>query len=197
VSGICRELRDRYRAFRARNLGAVRLLALFLDAIYLPVRPEGPKEGVLVAWGFTTDGDRVLLDVCLGQRERTEDWTELGRGLTRRGLRVVELLLRGSSASPPAWKTGGVVNGVAMVAPGVAVDGDAHPARTSARATTPRPRPSAGAVLGHVDAQPLPRLKDLEVYAADEPPAGGGRPQWSAAAGVSRTRAIGRAVSFW
>jgi transposase-like protein len=58
-----------------------------LDAIYLPVRPEGPKEGVLVAWGFTTDGDRVLLDVCLGARERTEDWLDLGQGLTRRGLR--------------------------------------------------------------------------------------------------------------
>ncbi len=87
VSTVCRELRDRYRAFRARSLGEVRLLALFLDAIYLPVRPEGPKEGVLVAWGFTTDGDRVLLDVCLGARERTEDWLDLGRGLLRRGLR--------------------------------------------------------------------------------------------------------------
>jgi len=87
VSGICRELRDRYRAFRARSLGEVRLLALFLDAIYLPVRPEGPKEGVLVAWGFTTEGARVLLDVCLGRRERTEDWLDLGRGLMARGLR--------------------------------------------------------------------------------------------------------------
>lgn len=87
VSTICRELRDRYRAFRARSLADVRILALFTDAIYLPVRPEGPKEGVLVAWGFTTDGDRVLLDVCLGQRERTEDWLDLGRGLIRRGLR--------------------------------------------------------------------------------------------------------------
>lgn len=87
VSGICRELRDRYRAFRARSLGDVRLLALFMDAIYLPVRPEGPKEGVLVAWGFTTDGERVLLDVCLGQRERVEDWLDLGQGLVRRGLR--------------------------------------------------------------------------------------------------------------
>jgi len=87
VSGICRELHDRYRAFRARSLGEVRLLALFLDAIYLPVRPEGPREGVLVAWGFTTDGARVLLDVCLGQRERTEDWLDLGRGLAARGLR--------------------------------------------------------------------------------------------------------------
>ena len=87
VSTVCRELRDRYRAFRARSLGEIRLLSLMLDAIYLPVRPDGPKEGVLVAWGFTTDGDRVLLDVCLGQRERTEDWLDLGRGLTARGLR--------------------------------------------------------------------------------------------------------------
>jgi putative transposase len=87
VSTVCRELRDRYRAFRARSLAEARLLALFMDAIYLPVRPDGPKEGVLVAWGFTTDGARVLLDVCLGQRERTEDWLDLGRGLLRRGLR--------------------------------------------------------------------------------------------------------------
>jgi transposase-like protein len=87
VSTICRELRDRYRAFRARGLVEVRLLALFCDAIYLPVRPEGPREGVLVAWGYTTEGDRILLDVCLGQRERHEDWLDLGRGLTRRGLR--------------------------------------------------------------------------------------------------------------
>jgi putative transposase len=87
VSTICRELRDRYRAFRAKALAEVRLLALFLDAIYLPVRPDGPKEGVLVAWGFTTEGDRVLLDVALGQRERADDWLDLGRGLVRRGLR--------------------------------------------------------------------------------------------------------------
>ncbi len=87
VSGVCRELRDRYRAFRARSLADIRLLSLMLDAIYLPTRPDGPKEGVLVAWGFTTDGDRVLLDVSLGQRERVEDWLDLGRGLLRRGLR--------------------------------------------------------------------------------------------------------------
>lgn len=61
---------------------------LFLDAIYLPTRPSGAKEGVLVAWGYTKAGDRILLDVCLGLRERYEDWLEMGRGLTRRGLRA-------------------------------------------------------------------------------------------------------------
>jgi hypothetical protein len=33
------------------------------------VRSGGPKEGVLVAWGFTEEGERVLLSVTLGMRE--------------------------------------------------------------------------------------------------------------------------------
>ena len=98
VSTICRELRDRYRAFRAKSLADVRLLALMLDAIYLPVRPDGPKEGVLVAWGFTVDGERVLLDVSLGQRERVEDWLDLGRGLISRGLRSPLLVVADGAA---------------------------------------------------------------------------------------------------
>jgi len=88
ASRICQELRARYAAFRARSLAKVDLLVLFLDAIYLPTRPSGAKEGVLVAWGYTQSGERVLLDVCLGQRERYEDWLEMGRGLVRRGLRA-------------------------------------------------------------------------------------------------------------
>lgn len=88
ASRICQELRARYAAYRARSLAQIDLLVLFLDAIYLPTRPSGAKEGVLVAWGYTRFGERVLLDVCLGQRERHEDWLELGRGLVRRGLRA-------------------------------------------------------------------------------------------------------------
>ena len=86
VSDLCRDLRQRYRAFQARDLSAQAVLVLFLDAIYLPTRPRGAKEGVLVAWGYTTDGHRLLLSVRLGQREHYEDWLDLGRDLTRRGL---------------------------------------------------------------------------------------------------------------
>ena len=88
VSEICRGLRDRYQAFCAKSLAEVDLLVLFLDAIYLPTRPSGAKEGVLVVWGYTTDGERVLLAVRLGQRESHADWIDLGRDLTRRGLRA-------------------------------------------------------------------------------------------------------------
>src|SRR5438067_3729385 len=93
VSRICRELRDRYTAFCNKSLADLNLMALFLDAIYLPTRPSGQKEGVLVAWGYTTEGKRVLVAVRLGQRESHEDWLDLGRDLTRRGLRAPWLVV--------------------------------------------------------------------------------------------------------
>jgi putative transposase len=86
ASRICTELRDRFEQFKRRDLYEVGLAALFLDAVFLSVRPNGPKEGVLVAWGFTEDGERVLLSVMLGMRESHEDWLELGRDLIARGL---------------------------------------------------------------------------------------------------------------
>jgi putative transposase len=60
--------------------------ALLLDAVVLSVRPDGPKDGVLVAWGFAEEGERALLAVMLGMRESREDWLALGRDLIARGL---------------------------------------------------------------------------------------------------------------
>jgi len=86
ASRICEELRERYEAFKRRDLYDTHLVALFLDATFIAVRPDGPKEGVLVAWGFTEQGERVLLSVALGMRESYEDWQALGRDLIARGL---------------------------------------------------------------------------------------------------------------
>jgi putative transposase len=93
ASRICEELRERYAAFISRSLYDVRLVALFLDATFIAVRPDGPKEGVLVAWGFTEDGERVLLAVMLGVRESYEDWLALGRDLIARGLGAPMLIV--------------------------------------------------------------------------------------------------------
>ena len=48
---------------------------------------------MLVAWGYTSAGKRVLLAVRLGQRVSHEDWLELGRDLTRRGLQTPWLVV--------------------------------------------------------------------------------------------------------
>ena len=93
VATICAEVRERFEAFCRRSLYDVHLVVLFLDAIYLPVRPSGPKEGVLCAWGITKNGARALVSVRLGMRESKEDWLELGRDLTSRGLAAPRLVV--------------------------------------------------------------------------------------------------------
>src|SRR3984893_9077859 len=86
VATICAELHERFEAFCRRSLYDVNLVVLFLDAIYLPVRPSGPKEGVMCGWGIDENGHRALVSVRLGAREAKEDWVELGRDLISRGL---------------------------------------------------------------------------------------------------------------
>ena len=93
ASRICSELTERFEQFKRRDLYEVRLAALFLDAVFLSVRPDGPKEGVLVAWGFTEEGERVLLSVMLGMRESHEDWLAFGRDLIARGLGAPMLIV--------------------------------------------------------------------------------------------------------
>jgi putative transposase len=51
ASRMCEELKERFERFRRRDLYEIRLIALFLDATFIAVRPNGPKEGMQVAWG--------------------------------------------------------------------------------------------------------------------------------------------------
>src|SRR6516225_4998780 len=91
VARVCAELGERFEAFKRRSLYDGNLVVLFLDAIHLPVRPSGPKEGVICAWGIDENGRRALVSVRLGMRESKEDWLELGRDLTTRGLAAPRL----------------------------------------------------------------------------------------------------------
>ena len=102
VATICAGLRERFEAFCRRSLYDVHLVVLFLDAIYLPVRPSGPKEGVICAWGITETGARELVSVRLGMRETKEDWLELGRDLTSRGLPAPRLVVADGAAGLPS-----------------------------------------------------------------------------------------------
>ena len=103
VSRICEQTRERYRAWCGRRLDEHDLVYCFLDAIYLKLRPDDtPAEGVLVAWGVTLEGRKVLLGLQLGSRESYEDWLDFGRDLLARGMRAPALLV--ADGAPGLWK---------------------------------------------------------------------------------------------
>lgn len=82
VARICQDTRERYKAWCERDLSAHDVVYCYLDAIYLKLRPdEEPAEGVLVAWGLTLEGQKVLLGLQLGSRESYESWLDFGRDL--------------------------------------------------------------------------------------------------------------------
>jgi putative transposase len=103
VSRICEDTRERYRQWCRRRLEAHDIVYLFLDAIYLKLRPEdAPSEGVLVCWCVTLEGCKILLGLALGSRESYESWLSFGRDLIDRGLRCPALVI--ADGAPGIWK---------------------------------------------------------------------------------------------
>jgi putative transposase len=103
VSRICEDTRERYRRWSKRRLDGHDLVYLFLDGLYLKLHPDDePAEGVLVAWGVTLEGRKVLLGLGLGSRESYEAWLSFGRDLTDRGLNAPALVV--ADGAPGLWK---------------------------------------------------------------------------------------------
>ena len=103
VARVCKDTAHRYAVWCERDLSAHDLVYLYLDAIYLKLRPtDEPAEGVLVAWGITLEGQKVLLGLQLGSRESEDAWLDFGRDLIRRGLRSPALII--ADGAPGIWK---------------------------------------------------------------------------------------------
>ena len=87
VSRITRCLQKDFDIWRKRDLSGLKVLYLFLDAIYLPLR-QGvkEKEGVLCAYGILENGKKVLLHLALGSRESYDSWLSFLHDMTARGL---------------------------------------------------------------------------------------------------------------
>ena len=103
VSRICEDTRERYRQWCRRRLEEHDIVYLFLDAIYLKLHPDDtPAEGVLVCWGVSLEGRKILLGLALGSRESYESWLEFGRDMMARGLRSPALVI--ADGAPGIWK---------------------------------------------------------------------------------------------
>ena len=57
---------------------------------------------MLVAWGVTVEGQKVLVGLALGSRESYESWLDFGRDLVDRGLRAPALVV--ADGAPGLWK---------------------------------------------------------------------------------------------
>ena len=68
---------------------------LWLDATYIKVRQAGRivSVAVIIAVAVNTQGRREVLGLAIGPSEAETFWSDFLRGLTRRGLRGVKLVI--------------------------------------------------------------------------------------------------------
>jgi len=94
VSRLCEEIDEKVQAFLARPIEGD-WPYLWIDATYVKVRQAGRvvSVAVTVAVGANSDGRREVLGLGVGPSEAETFWTEFLRGLARRGLRGVKLVI--------------------------------------------------------------------------------------------------------
>jgi len=94
VSRLCEEIDEKVQAFLTRPIEGD-WPYLWIDATYVKVRQAGRivSVAVIVAVGANTDGRREVLGQDVGPSEAETFWTEFLRGLARRGLRGVKLVV--------------------------------------------------------------------------------------------------------
>jgi putative transposase len=94
VSGLCSEIDARVQAFLTRPIEGD-WPYVWLDATYVKVRRNHHivSVAVIVAVGVNTDGRREVLGMTIGHSEAEPFWVDFLRGLTRRGLRGVKLVV--------------------------------------------------------------------------------------------------------
>ena len=94
VSRLCEEIDVRVKAFLDRPIEGD-WPYLWIDATYVKVRQNGRivSAAVIVAVGANADGRREVLGMAVGPSEAETFWTDFLRGLARRGLRGVKLVI--------------------------------------------------------------------------------------------------------
>ena len=94
VSRLCEEIDVRVKAFLDRPIEGD-WAYLWIDATYLKVRQNGRivSVAITIAVGVNDDGRREVLGMAIGHSEAEVFWIDFLRGLARRGLRGVKLVI--------------------------------------------------------------------------------------------------------
>ena len=94
VSRLCEEIDGKVKAFLDRPIEGD-WPYLWIDATYIKVRQNGRivSAAAILAVGANADGRREVLGMEVGPSEAETFWTDFLRGLARRGLRGVKLVI--------------------------------------------------------------------------------------------------------
>jgi transposase-like protein len=94
VSRLCAEIDERVKAFLERPI-AGEWPYLWIDATYVKMREGGTvvSVAVIIAVAANIDGRREVLGMAVGPSEAEPFWTAFLRGLVRRGLKGVKLVV--------------------------------------------------------------------------------------------------------
>src|SRR5436190_4326284 len=94
VSKLCKDIDERVNAFLDRPLDG-EWPYLWLDATYLKVRDGGRIVSVaaIIAVAVNTEGRREIVGLGIGPSEAEPFWSGFIKGLTKRGLRGVKLVI--------------------------------------------------------------------------------------------------------
>ena len=97
VSRLVEEIDEKVHAFLNRPIEGD-WPYLWIDATYIKARDNGRvvSKAVIIAVGANTDGRREVLGMAVGPSEAETFWTDFLRGLARRGLRGVKLVISDS-----------------------------------------------------------------------------------------------------
>ena len=95
VSRICKQIDDAVGQFRTRRLDEHEFPYVFADATFVKGRIDGRvvSRAVVVAFGVNATGTREVLGVDVGDSEDEVFWNAFLRGLKRRGLSGVKLVI--------------------------------------------------------------------------------------------------------
>lgn len=94
VSKLCKDIDERVNAFLDRPIDG-EWPYLWLDATYLKVRDDGRIVSVaaMIAVAVTTDGRREIIGLGVGPSEAEPFWSAFLKGLVKRGLKGVKLVI--------------------------------------------------------------------------------------------------------
>jgi len=94
VSKITEHLAEEFNSWKKRDLSVHNINYLFLDGKYLAMRQgTDEKEGVLCAYGITSDGKKIFLHLDLGEKESHSAWLGFLHDMTERGLNAPLLII--------------------------------------------------------------------------------------------------------